>query len=181
MWGMCKKPKAPKSTEGAILEKDNKKEYGKMYYGLTNENQAREMVDAVVECLGGGGNAKLLLLETMAQETKLGAYRDPSKDGAGRGITQFDKGIVVDTVNRARQSEIDAVAEAFGIDLYMVDWDDLDFAPLPCIILARLKYKRIPEEIPRTIEGRAAYWKKHYNTVAGKGTEEEYIKNAKLV
>ena len=171
-----KKEKKPTHQERSTIETDLPtkdyfvKEEKPVYYGLTNENQAREMVDAVVECLGGNGNAKLLLLETMAQETRLGSYRDPSKDGAGRGITQFDKGIVVDTVTRARQSELDAVQETFGIDLYMVDWDDLDFAPLPCIILARLKYKRIPEEIPNTIEGRAGYWKKHYNSELGKGT-----------
>ena len=167
--------------EDGTIEPEIEKENNKMFYGLTNKQQAHDMTDAVVECLGGGGNAKLLILETMAQETRLGAYRDPTKDGAGRGITQFDKGIVADTVNRARQSEIDDVNETFGIDLWMVDHDDLDFAPLPCIILTRLKYKRIPEAIPSTIKGRAEYWKKHYNTVAGKGTVEEYIENAKLV
>ena len=33
------------------------------------------------------------------------------------------------------------------------------------------------EEIPNTLNGRAAYWKKHYNTPAGAGTAAKYIRN----
>ncbi len=154
---------------------------GKMFYGLTRQSQAYQMAKDVVTVLGGGKNAELLLLETAMQETKLGTFRDPSKDGAGRGITQFDKIGIEDTVQRAKQSERDQVLEAFGIDIWMLDHDDLDFAPLPCFVLTRLKYKRIPEAIPSDVEGRAHYWKEHYNTFAGKGTVDEYIINAKRV
>lgn len=153
----------------------------KMYYGLTRPKQAYEMATDVVKVLGGGENARLLLLETAMQETQLGRYRDPTKDGAGRGITQFDKIPTDDIINRAKNSEVELIREAFGIDIHLVEHDDLDFAPLVCFILTRLKYKRIPEPIPSTVEGRAEYWKEHYNTVLGKGTVEEYIKNAKKV
>lgn len=154
---------------------------GIMFYGLTRPSQAYQMAKDVVSVLGGGKNAEKLLLETAMQETKLGAYRDPTKDGAGRGITQFDKIGVEDVLQRCKQSERDLVLEAFGIDVWMLEHNDLDFAPLPCFILTRLKYKRIPEPIPNTIEGRASYWKKHYNTEAGRGTTDEYIINAKRV
>jgi hypothetical protein len=43
--------------------------------------------------------------------------------------------------------------------------------------MARTHYLRCPGPIPHTIEGQAAYWKLHYNTPLGKGTEEEYMMN----
>ena len=43
--------------------------------------------------------------------------------------------------------------------------------------MCRVRYLRAPGAIPKTIEGQAAYWKQHYNTVKGKGTVDEYLKN----
>lgn len=39
---------------------------------------------------------------------------------------------------------------------------------------ARLQYYRVPETIPETLSGQAAYWKKYWNTEHGKGTEKQY-------
>ncbi|MBJ3579628.1 hypothetical protein JGC46_23410, partial [Salmonella enterica subsp. enterica serovar Derby] len=33
----------------------------------------------------------------------------------------------------------------------------------------------VPESIPATRVERASYWKKYYNTSAGKGTPQDYI------
>lgn len=43
------------------------------------------------------------------------------------------------------------------------------------IIICRMFYLRIKEAIPSTVEERAKYWKKYYNTLLGKGTVELYI------
>ena len=43
------------------------------------------------------------------------------------------------------------------------------------IVHCRIKYWRVPKPMPNTLEGRAKYWKKYYNTDQGKGTEEKYI------
>jgi len=45
--------------------------------------------------------------------------------------------------------------------------------------IARIVYYRRPEALPYSddIEGLAAYWKQHYNTPLGAGTEEEFIHN----
>ena len=48
------------------------------------------------------------------------------------------------------------------------------------ICMCRFHYRRVPSAIPKTIEGRAKYWKKHYNTELGKGTVEHYL-DANLV
>ena len=60
--------------------------------------------------------------------------------------------------------------------LWMLRLNDNDYLGA---MFAREHYRRIPSPIPFTIEGQAAYWKKYYNTEAGKGTEEEYLKNWK--
>jgi len=41
--------------------------------------------------------------------------------------------------------------------------------------MARLHYSRFEEQIPRTLEGQAQYWKTYYNTRKGAGTVEQYI------
>lgn len=44
---------------------------------------------------------------------------------------------------------------------------------------ARLQYFRVPEKIPTSLEGQAAYWKKYWNTELGKGTEQEFVTHYK--
>ncbi len=41
--------------------------------------------------------------------------------------------------------------------------------------MARIKYLRDKDKIPDTLPGQAAYWKRVYNTEAGKGTLDRYI------
>lgn len=45
--------------------------------------------------------------------------------------------------------------------------------------MCRIHYRRKREPLPPAGDrpGQAAYWKEHYNTHLGKGTEEEYIHN----
>lgn len=43
--------------------------------------------------------------------------------------------------------------------------------------MCRIHYYRVPNPLPAEddIEAQAAYWRRHYNTPAGKGTEAKYI------
>ncbi len=45
--------------------------------------------------------------------------------------------------------------------------------------MCRVHYRRVPEPLPDAgdVPGMAAYWKEHYNTFEGAGTEEEYEEN----
>ncbi len=45
------------------------------------------------------------------------------------------------------------------------------------VLLARLKYYMVPDPIPDELIGQARYWKQHYNTPLGAGTEDQYIAN----
>lgn len=153
----------------------------RMYYGLTRKSQAYEMVADVVSILGGGKNAENLLIETLQQETHIGEFKDTTPNGAGRGIAQFDKKGFYDCVQRAKTEEINKIIRSLGMDIWSLSHDDLNFSPLASIVLCRLKYKRIPEPIPTTVNGRASYWKKYYNSWRGKGTVEEYLENSKKI
>lgn len=61
------------------------------------------------------------------------------------------------------------------------DVNALEFNLAYQIAMARIHYLRVPEKLPdaEDIEGMARYWKKHYNTFKGAGTEEEFIENYK--
>jgi hypothetical protein len=48
------------------------------------------------------------------------------------------------------------------------------------IIMCRLKYRRVPKKLPKTVEERAHYWKKYYNSDLGKGDPEEFIEKYKM-
>lgn len=149
-------------------------------YGLLLPAEASAYAAAVCDVLGHGssGNAVTMLLETAAQETHLGIYRDPTPNGAGRGICQCDLIAFDDIKHRAREADVDAVRKVFGIDLRNTVHAQLDYSPLLAFIFCRLFYKLIPELFPATVAGRADYWKRYYNTAQGKGTVEEYIHNA---
>jgi len=145
------------------------------YYGLIDDIHLHGLIDEVCNCLGdAGGRANELLYETAGAETKYGKIKDPTLL-AGMGLTQFDRIPFEDVKDRCRTSDEVKIQEYFGIDIYIVEWDHLRYNPLLALIFTRLKYIKVPEGIPGTKIGRAKYWKKYYNTEAGKGTPEHYL------
>jgi len=148
-----------------------------MYYGLVNRQQIYDTVNKVVDCLGGGNNARALLLETSAAETGMGDAHDSSW-WVGIGLMQFDEIGFIDVQQRTSRAKKDLVLKCFGVDIDRVVHTDLRWSPLLSVIFARLKFQLVPSAIPSTIEGRADYWKKWYNSSLGKGTPEHYIKSA---
>jgi hypothetical protein len=145
-----------------------------LYYGLISRQQIYDYTDKVVECLGGGEPARRLLLETCATETSMGEAMDTSWN-VGIGLMQFDKIGFIDVQQRTPKSVKDKVLQCFGIDVDRATHSDLRWSPLLSIVFARLKYRLVPALIPSTIEGRAMYWKKWYNSELGAGTPEAYI------
>ena len=145
-----------------------------MNYGYINKKEIEKQVDLICNCLGpANGNAKKLVIETAVAETGLGAISDKTI-GAGIGLTQFDKLPFKDTKNRGMRFRTKIKAE-LGVDIQLVNWDDLRYNPFLCLLFTRIFYLLRKPKIPATIEGRAAYWKKWYNTRLGKGTVEHYL------
>jgi len=148
-----------------------------MFYGLTSRTHLYDITDDVVNCLGGGENAKKLLLETAAAETGMGEAVDKSW-WVGIGLMQFDKIGFDDVKQRTSELYKEKVLACFGVDIDRVEHTDLRWSPLLSVIFARLKYRLVPSAIPSTLDGRAAYWKKWYNSELGAGTVEHYISAA---
>lgn len=149
-----------------------------MFYGVISLAHLKDTATAVVDCIGGEKlHATAMLLETCAAETGCGAYRDPTPDGAGRGVGQTDLGTFEFLKAKYQDNDIAKRIESrFGIRLSRVNHDDLDYNPLLSLIFVRLRYWMVTQPIPKTLAERAAYWKLHYNSKAGKGTPEHYIK-----
>lgn len=152
-----------------------------MYYGLVSKLQALEIAKAVCSAIGGNPLVADLLIETAAAETLLGEYRDPTPYGAGTGVTQVDKGTFDWLKGRYKGHTIASqIYSAFGITLSRVSYLELETSPLLSFIFCRLRYYTVPDPIPSNRAGRAEYWKRHYNTSAGKGTPEEYLERCEL-
>ena len=133
------------------------------------------MATSICNTLGHGSNgtAVELLLETAAAETGMGSVRDRTT-GAGMGLTQFDQ-LPFEDIKRRSMSKRYAIEETLKIDISLVAWYDLRYNAFLSLLFTRLHYRLRPEPIPATREGRAEYWKQHYNTYAGAGTVSHYI------
>jgi len=120
--------------------------------------------------------AELLILGTACAESDCGRYLKQRGDGPALGIFQMERATHDDLYenflsfrpllrDRAWQYVTDGRqnAEEMIGNLY--------YATAMC----RIHYLRDPEPIPDTLPGQAAYWKRVYNTEAGKGTVEKYI------
>jgi hypothetical protein len=164
-----------------------------MNYGVVNDTHAILVAKAVCKSLGNGknNNADLLIIETACAESQLARYHDDTPDGAGRGLTQVDAGtfywlkekaleLAPGACMRTKRSWREKILKDFGVDLKRVEHSDLDYNPLLAFIWCRLRYLVVTEAVPKTLDGRALYWKKHYNSYAenAKGTPEHYIQSA---
>lgn len=156
----------------------------RIFYGLSNKRQIVELAELTCNTLGNGSNNKAvhLLVETCAAETLLGCARDNTVYGAGTGVAQVDQGTfdwLQDKYGKVGSSKHTKIFEAMNIKLDRVQYQELEYSPLLCLIFARLRYMTVSAPIPDSIEERARYWKTHYNTVEGKGTPDEYLSRCK--
>jgi len=145
------------------------------------------LVQPVLEVLGKANPAlnseaaANLLMGTAAQESKLGHYMH-QLGGPAMGPFQIEDPTYQDTLGRyLGRDENSAMRDAVESFLYrgtaVLDSRQLiTNMPLGCAI-ARIKFWMAPEALPEAedIEGLADYWKRHYNTMAGAGTSEEFM------
>ena len=153
------------------------------FYGVTRQTQALEMARDVCQRLTpkNACEAYALLAGTMCAETGLTTTRD-TYEAQGRGVVQFDE-IRFNDVRKyiaVTRPELRAtIKELYGIDFAGIGFGlVLDCSPLVCLIACRVGYMMIPEKLPPkdAILHQAKYWKKHWNSSAGAGTPEHYIK-----
>lgn len=117
-----------------------------------------------------------LLVGTMAHESRLGYYF-VQVNGPALGPYQIEPFTHDDRVNNYivhRKSLLESINNLGYLDF---DSNRLKYDIVYSTIFARIKYWSVPEKIPSSVEGIAAYWKEHYNTKNGKGSESEFIDN----
>src|SRR5262245_22881642 len=128
--------------------------------------------------------AESLLLGTMAQESKLGLYARQLGHGPALGPFQMEPNTHDDLwenylnyrprlANAVMQLSYARKPGWLNPDASEL-WHNWRYAAAMC----RMHYIRVPESLPMQpddIEALARYWKKYYNTMAGKGTVEEFI------
>ncbi len=132
----------------------------------------------VVDQLFGGGE---FLKRVAKVESNFGADKGTFRKRGDRGIWQLNQKTgfeaTKDVESHPGLKKAHAkIREELGIDWNEVSFEDLG-KPLISALAARLFLLTIPEKIPDTLKGQAAYWKKHYNTVKGKGTARKFIKD----
>ena len=149
----------------------------------TPQNSDRLTVDAAIQAVSSvfGGNTSTFLTRIGRQESALGQNKATFKKGrVDRGIWQISpiglEEIKRNTpvLKRARQR----IQEAFGIDVMELSLEDLE-KPLHGAIAARLflHSKNRGRILPEGLQEQAEFWKKFYNTAAGKGTVQQFIQN----
>lgn len=146
-----------------------------MNYGYIDKKHILEKAEKICDCIGHGlhGTAVQMIVETAVAETGLGQITDGTV-GAGMGLTQFDELPFKDIKNRNMKLR-DKILKELGVDLQLIEWDDLRYNDFLSLLFTRLFYRLKGDPIPKTIEERAKYWKLHYNTKDGKGTVEHYL------
>lgn len=113
-------------------------------------------------------------------ESKDGEDQNTYRQGYFGGIWQMDRLAFADTLDTSSHpalvNKFAAIEESFGIDWRQVVWEDL-LRPLYSGLAARLFLSNIAATIPLAgnTEEQAAYWKTHYNTEQGAGTQERFI------
>ena len=159
---------------------NNKNNYG---LGVSTES-LESMAQRIAEAINGKGEyanrVAKFLVEIAQVETNCGQYWDKTKY-AGMGITQIDKIAFIDVKKRTKRSVKETVLNEFGIDIDFMEWIELRHNPFLGLLVARLFLLLKKGDIPETIEGRAAYWKKHYNSSKGKGSEQKYLASTAIL
>lgn len=121
--------------------------------------------------------AEDIVVETCAQESKFGTFLKQLGGGPARGPFQMEPETENDIWKNLLRYHSDMRDRLRAISGVVVasPWQmtvNLAYSTAMC----RYKYVMCPGPVPSTLEGRAAYWKKYYNTPLGAGTVEEYIK-----
>ena len=147
----------------------------KYYYGVESRSQVETFIRRICTTLGGKRYVEKQMLETTCVETRNGTYPDAHKETKGVGLCQHDDINIRDLKLNGEPRHFKKIKEVFGYDIPNIELKDLAEDPLLSLICCRLSYKRIPAKIPATIVERAVYWKRYYNTEAGKGTVDHYL------
>jgi len=147
-------------------------------------NQLRDLIDETLSCIlpdMTSQNARELLMMTAAQESHCGRYLQQVGCGVALGIFQMEPATYEDLFDnylRYHQDLLKRLETHFSTNNknFKVNMKgNLVYQ----IVLARLQYRRFPENLPDFSDttAMACYYKKYWNTVKGKATIAEVLFN----
>lgn len=127
-------------------------------------------------------NAADFMLGIAAAESACGSKIVQDYDGPGLGIYQCEPATHDDIIRWATERRPELIKKLRTYvpqTVYAALPGNLYYATAIC----RLHWLRIPDPMPKAgdVQAQAALWKKYYNTVAGKGTEAEFIARRRRV
>ena len=126
--------------------------------------------------------AEELMMGTLAQESAMGKFYKQIGGGPAVGFFQVEPNTEEDVWETFLQYQSDTRTKITELVNLCPGTDDpLMSNPAYTCAIARCVYYRQAEALPAADDtaGLAAYWKKYYNTVHGKGTVTEFIHNYK--
>lgn len=136
--------------------------------------------------------AEELVMRTAAQESRLDALRQYG-GGPALGLWQMEPATHRDIWVNWLRYKIPLASEIAMLVPGLIRMpDDIEVLAGPsgtrqlvgnlpyAAAMCRIHYLRKPGAIPPATDvgGQAAYWKQHYNTVLGHGTEEQFVRSA---
>lgn len=119
-----------------------------------------------------------LVLGTACQESQCGHYLTQLGAGPARGIFQMEPATHDDIWQNFVAYKPYLREGLKGISLTQ-EADEMRWNLLYAAAMCRVHYFRVKAALPivGNLRGQASYWKRFYNTEAGKGTVQEYIEN----
>ena len=151
---------------------------------MLNQPQVKDLIERVLEKMDlHSPEASDLVYKTGKVESGYKYLRQIK--GPARGLFQCESWVAVDICKNYlayRKSLMRKVADATKVKLsYFVEPKEEDWSYIletniaAQIAMCRLHYRRIPKPLPSSLEGQAKYWKKYYNSMAGRGTVEDFL------
>lgn len=142
---------------------------------------SKQLFDVILDTLEFCGmtcssNVVNMILETACVESNCGEYIKQLK-GPACGIFQIEPNTAKDMLQhfiKYKPKLFENYIKLLNPNLTLEQ--NLQTNLMFQIFMCRVYYLRFEQIIPNTVEERAAYWKKYYNTYKGKGTVEKYIK-----
>lgn len=140
---------------------------------------------AAVEQVLPDGTGGAFMLNVAAVESDFGQAAGAFRASGDRGIMQINDGDMgaFNEIKRRAQIPGDRIYNAalklktIGLDVAGITKSDLD-KPLVSVAMARLYMLTDDKPIPQDVAGQAEAWKRHYNTVEGAGTVDDFIRKA---
>ena len=151
---------------------------------MLNQSQVKDLIERILKSIDLYSPEALDLVYKTGKVESGYKYLRQIK-GPARGLFQCEAWVAVAICKNYleyRKDLMRKVADATMVKLsYFVDpkeedWDFLLETNVAVqIAMCRLHYRRIPKPLPSSAEGQAEYWKKYYNSMAGRGSVEDFL------